>query len=47
MDKPMVGVGNNISLTPAPSVDNVPADTGLSGMIAPSTAGSTPKGSPA
>ena len=46
MDKPIVGVGNNIPPTPVPSVDNVPADTGSSGMITPSTAGSTPQGSP-
>ena len=31
MDETMAGVGNNISLTPAPSVDNVPAVAGLSG----------------
>ena len=46
MDKPMVGVGNNTSLTPVPPVDNEPADAGSYGMIAPSTAGSTPQGSP-
>ena len=44
-DKPMVGVGN-ISLTPVPSVDNVPADAGSSGMVTSSMAGSTPQGSP-
>ena len=46
MDKPMAGVGNTTSLTPVPSVDSVPADAGSSGMITPSTAGSTPQGSP-
>ena len=46
MDEPMAGVGNNISLTPAPSVDNVPAGAGLSGMVTSSTAGSPPIGSP-
>ena len=46
MDEPMAGVGNNISLTPAPSVDNVPAGAGLSGMVTSSPAGSTPHGSP-
>ena len=46
MDKPVVGVGNNISTTPAPSVDNVPADAGSSGMVTSSMAGSTPQGSP-
>ena len=45
MDKPMVGVQNSISPTPVPSVDNAPADTGSSGMITPSTAGSTPQDS--
>ena len=46
MDKPVIGFGNNTSLTPAPSVDNVPADAGLSGMVTPSTADSTTQGSP-
>ena len=46
MDKPMAGVGNNTSLTPAPSMDSVPADAGSSGVITPSTADSTPQGSP-
>ena len=41
MDKPMAGVGNTTSLTPVPSVDSVPSDAGSSGMITPSTAGST------
>ena len=45
MDKPVVGVGNNISQTPAPSVDNMPA-AGSSGMVTSSMAGSTPQGSP-
>ena len=45
MDKPVVGAGNNISATPALSVDNVPTDVGSSGMITPSTAGSTLQGS--
>ena len=30
MDEPMAGLGNNISLTPVPSVDNVPASAGPS-----------------
>ena len=46
MDKPMARVGKTTSLTPAPSVDSVPADAGLPGMITPSTAGGTPQGSP-
>ena len=46
MDEPMAGVGNNISLTPVPSVDNVPTGVGLSGIVTSSMAGSTPQGSP-
>ena len=46
MDEPVAGVGNNISLTPVPSVDNVPADAVLSGMVTSSMAGSTPQCSP-
>ena len=46
MDEPMAGVGNNISPIPAPSVDNAPAGTELSGMVTSSMAGSTPQGSP-
>ena len=46
MDEPMARVGNNISLTPAPSVDNAPADAGSSGMVTLSMAGSTPQWSP-
>ena len=46
MDKPMAGVGNTTSPTPAPPVDSVPADAGSSRMIPPSTVGSTPQGSP-
>ena len=44
-DNPMARVGNTTSLTPAPSVDSMPADAGSSGMATPSTAGSTPQGS--
>ena len=40
------GVGNNISPTPVPSVDNAPAGAGLSGTSTSSMAGSTPQGSP-
>ena len=43
MDEPMAAVGNNISPTPAPSVDNVPAGAGLSGMVTSSMADSTPQ----
>ena len=46
MDKPVAGVENTTSPTPVPSVDSVPADAGLPGMITPSTACSTPQGSP-
>ena len=46
IDKPVARVGNTTSQTPAPSVDSVPADARSSGMITPSTTGSTPQGSP-
>ena len=46
MDEPLEGVGNNISLTPAPSVDNVPVGAGPSGMVTSSRAGSSTQGSP-
>ena len=46
MDKSMVGVGNDTSPTPVPSVDNVPADAGSSRMVTTNSAGSTPQGSP-
>ena len=45
LDEPMAGVGNNISPTPEPSVDNVPAGAGPSGTVTSSMAGSTPQGS--
>ena len=45
-DAPVAGVENNITLTPAPPVDSVPAYAGPSGMVTPSAAGSTPQGSP-
>ena len=32
-DEPVVGVGNDTSLPPAPSVGNAPAKSGLSGMV--------------
>ena len=46
MDKPVVGVGNDTSLTPAPYVDDAPVEADLSGMVTSSSAGSTPQGSP-
>ena len=45
MDKPVAGVGNNISPTPVPSLDNAPAGAGPLGMVTSSTAGSTSQGS--
>ena len=45
-DKPMARVGNTASPTPVSPVDSAPADAGSSGMVTPSTAGSTPQGSP-
>ena len=44
-DEPIVGVGNNNTLTPVPPVDSEPADARLSGMVIPSTVGDTPWGS--
>ena len=41
MDKPMVGVGNDTSPTPAPHVDDAPVEAELSGMVTSSSAGST------
>ena len=45
-DEPVVGVGNDTSLTPAPSVGNAPAEARLSGMVTSSLADNTPQGSP-
>ena len=45
-DEPMVGVGNDTSLPPVPSVDNAPAESELSGMVTTTSADSTPQGSP-
>ena len=42
----MAGFENNSTSTPVPPVDSEPADAGPSGMVTPSTAGSTPQGSP-
>ena len=44
-DTPMAGVENNKTSSPVLPVDSEPADAGPSGMITPSTAGSTPQGS--
>ena len=45
-NEPMVGVGNDTSPTPVPSVHNVPAEARLSGMVMSSSADNTPQGSP-
>ena len=42
VDKPVARFGNTTFPTPVPPVDSVPADVGLSGIITPSTVGSTP-----
>ena len=41
----MAGAEGNDASTPVPPVDSKPADAGPSGMVTPSTAGSTPQGS--
>ena len=46
MDKPVVGIGNDTSLTPAPPVGDAPVEAELSGMVTSSSAGSTPENSP-
>ena len=46
LDKPVAGAGNDTSPTPAPSVSDVPVGAELSGMVTPSSAGSTPESSP-
>ena len=38
MDKPMVGVGNDTSLTPVPHVGDAPVEVELSGMVTSSSA---------
>ena len=46
LDKPVAGVGNDISPTPVPSVSDASIEAELSGMVTPSSMGSTPEGSP-
>ena len=46
MDKPVVGVGNDTSTTPVPSVSDAPVEAEPSGMVTPSSTGSTPESSP-
>ena len=45
-DKPIVGVENDTSLPPVPSVGDVPAESGLSGIVTSNLADNTPQGSP-
>ena len=45
-DEPMVGVGNDTSPPPVPSVGNAPAKSGPSGMVTSNSADNTPQGSP-
>ena len=46
MDMPVVGDGNDTSLTPVPLVHDAPVEAELSGMVTSSSTGSTPEGSP-
>ena len=46
MDKPLVGVGNDTSLTPVPPVSEAPVEVEPSGMVTLNSAGSPPQGSP-
>ena len=46
MDKPVVQVGNDTSLTPEPPVGDAAVEAEPSGMVTSSSAGSTPEGSP-
>ena len=46
MDKPVVGVGNDTSPTPAPPVSDAPVGAETSGTVTSSSAGSTPENSP-
>ena len=45
-DKPIIGVGNDASPPPVPSVGNAPAESGPSGMVTSNSADSTPHSSP-
>ena len=45
-DEPMVGVGNDTSPTPVPSVGNALAEAGPSGMVTSNLADNTPQSSP-
>ena len=46
MDKPVAGVQNDTSPTPAPPVSSAPMGAELSGMVTSSSTGSTPETSP-
>ena len=46
LDKPVARVGNDTSPTPVPSVSDAPVEAELSGMVTPSSTGSTPESSP-
>ena len=46
IDKPVAGVGNNTSPTPAPSVSDASVEAEPSGMVTLSSTGSTPENSP-
>ena len=46
MDRPVARVKSTTPLTPVPPVGSAPAEAGLSGMVTPSMACSTPWGSP-
>ena len=43
LDKPVARVGNDTSPTPAPSVSDAPVEAEPSGMVTPSSTGSTPE----
>ena len=45
-DEPKVGVGNDTSLPPVPSLGYAPAEAGLSRMVIPNLADNTAQGSP-
>ena len=45
LDKPVTGVGNDTSPTPVPSVSGAPIEAEPSGMVTPSSMGSTPESS--
>ena len=46
MDKPVAGVRNDTSLTPAPPVSDAPVEAEPSGTVTPSSMGGIPENSP-